>query len=149
MDTSEIDGIVLTPLRRILHPKGDILHAMKQSDAGFAGFGEAYFSTVKSGEIKGWSRHKRMTLNLIVPIGKVAFVVYDGRTDSSTKGNCFRTELSVDVYQRLTVAPGLWVAFKGLGAGDSFILNIADIEHDPLEVEKLDLDQIEYDWDFV
>ena len=41
-----IKEVVLTPLKIIENPAGNILHAMKASDQGYAGFGEAYFSTV-------------------------------------------------------------------------------------------------------
>ena len=43
MDKVSIEGIVLTDLKTINHPQGDIYHAMKQSDKGFEGFVEAYF----------------------------------------------------------------------------------------------------------
>ena len=69
MDGISIEGVILTPLNKICHPKGDVFHGMKKSDVGFVGFGEAYFSTVNYTEIKGWNRHKRMTLNLVVPVG--------------------------------------------------------------------------------
>ena len=72
-----MDGIILTPLNQIHHPKGDIYHAMKKSDDGFDGFGEAYFSTVHKNDIKGWKKHRDMTLNLLVPIGEIKFVVYN------------------------------------------------------------------------
>ena len=51
-----LDGVILTPLKKIGHPKGDVFHAMKLSDEGFCGFGEAYFSTVNKSEIKGWKK---------------------------------------------------------------------------------------------
>ena len=54
MDEINIEGVIHTPLSRIFHPKGDILHGMKKSDEGFTGFGEAYFTIIKNGEIKGW-----------------------------------------------------------------------------------------------
>ena len=73
-----LDGVTLTPLKKIGHPKGDIFHAMKASDEGFSGFGEAYFSTINKFEIKGWKKHTKMILNLVVPIGEIKFVVYDG-----------------------------------------------------------------------
>ena len=63
-----MDGVILTPLKQIYNSKGDIFHAMKKSDKGFNGFGEAYFSTILKGEIKGWKKHTRMTLNIIVPV---------------------------------------------------------------------------------
>ena len=149
MDEINIEGVILTPLKKIRNPKGDIFHGMKKSDNVYVGFGEAYFSIIKGGQIKGWNRHKRMTLNLIVPVGEVIFVMYDGRGKSSSKGSFFRVALSPSNYQRLTVPPGLWLAFSGKSNDTNLILNIADMEHDPEEIERLDLDQIDYNWDSV
>ena len=147
MDRINIEGLILTPLKRIGHSKGDIFHGIKKSDQGFVGFGEAYFSTIKYSEVKGWNKHKKMTLNLIVPIGKVVFVVYDDREKSKTKGNFFNIEISADVYQRFTVPPAVWLAFKGKSKDTNLILNVSDMEHEPEEIERLNLDQIEYNWD--
>lgn len=149
MDKINIEGVILTPLKKIHHPKGDIFHAIKKNDKGFIGFGEAYFSTIKFGEIKGWNKHKRMTLNLVVPVGKVVFVLYDDREESKTKGSFFNIEISLDAYQRLTVPPGVWLAFQGKSNDRNVILNVSNMEHDPDEIEKLNLDQIEYNWDSV
>ena len=80
-----MDGVILTPLKKIYNSKGDIFHAMKKSDKGFAGFGEAYFSTVKTGEIKGWKKHKEMMLNLIVIKGEIEFVIYDNHNFFNVK----------------------------------------------------------------
>lgn len=60
-----IDGVIFTPLPIIDTKGGDVLHAMKVSDEGFHVFGEAYFSTVKSGAIKGWKLHREMVLNIV------------------------------------------------------------------------------------
>ena len=149
MDEINIEGVILTPLNKIHHPNGDILHGMKKSDVGFSDFGEAYFSTIKTGAIKGWNKHKRMTLNLIVPVGGVTFVIYDDREGSRSNGSFFTVGLSSSNYQRLTVPPGLWMAFKGNNSKTNLILNIADIEHDPEEIERLDVDQIDYNWDTI
>ena len=96
-----MDGVMLTPLKQIQNPKGDIFHALKESDAGFSGFGEAYFSSVGFGEVKGWKKHIKMTLNLIVPVGEVEFVIYDDRLDSPSNGKFFTVILSANNYQRL------------------------------------------------
>ena len=61
-----MDGLILTPMKQIHHPKGNIFHAMKKSDLGYNGFGEAYFSTINKGDVKGWKKHTKMTLNLLV-----------------------------------------------------------------------------------
>ena len=143
-----IDGTLLTHLKVISHPKGDVLHGVKRSDQGFVEFGEAYFTKVKCREIKGWNKHKRMTLNLCVPVGNVFFVMYDDREKSITRGNFLSVEISVDDYRRLTVPPGVWLAFVGRGDDINMILNVADMEHDPDEVERLDPfdPSIPYDW---
>jgi len=147
MDEIDIEGLILTPLKRIQHPKGDVLHGLKKSDAEYSSFGEAYFSTINNGEIKGWNKHKMMTLNLIVPFGEVTFVIYDKRESSRSKGKFFKVTLSQANYQRLTVSPGLWLAFKGKSNDINLILNIADMEHDPDEIEKMDLDKFPYNFD--
>ena len=135
-----MDGVIVTPLKQIHNPKGDIFHAMKKSDDGFDGFGEAYFSTVHKGDIKGWKQHTKMMLNLVVPVGKIEFVVYDENSKEF-----FNIELSQENYQRLTVTPNLWMAFRGLEE-NSMLLNLASIEHDPSEAVNIDLEEISYDW---
>ena len=141
-----IEGVILTPLKQIVNPKGDLYHAMKQSDNGYKSFGEAYFSTVIKDEIKGWKKHTIMVLNLIVPIGAVEFIIYDDRIDSSTKNQFFSLILSQENYQRLTVPAGVWMAFKGIGEDLNMLLNIASIEHDPSEAISKQLTDINYTW---
>ena len=133
-----MDGIILTPLKKIPNINGDVLHAMKASDKGFSGFGEAYFSSLKKGAIKGWKKHNLMTLNLVVITGEIKFVITD-------KKNYFEVTLSKNNYQRLSIAPGLWLAFKGLSKAN-VLLNLANIEHDPHEIEKMSLRDLDYDW---
>jgi len=133
-----MDGITLTPLKQIFNPKGDIFHAMKKSDSGFDGFGEAYFSTINRGDIKGWKKHTKMTLNLVVVSGEIEFVVYNTE-------EFFSVKLSHNNYQRLTIKPNLWMAFRGIGE-NNMLLNIANIEHDPNEAENLEIDRISYEW---
>lgn len=141
---NRIEGVLLTPLKYIPHPKGDVFHGMKKSDPGFIDFGEAYFSTIHVGDIKPWKKHLQMTLNLIVPIGKIRFVIYDDRMGSSTQDKYMSVELGPENYQRLTVPPGLWLAFEGISTDLNLLLNVADLEHDPKEVERAELDRFNY-----
>lgn len=148
MDKVTIDGVFLTPLKQINHPKGDVFHAMKQSDPGFNGFGEAYFSTIHFLDIKPWKKHLRMTLNFVIPIGEIRFVLYDDRVESKTKGNFFDVSLGQTNYQRITIPPNIWVAFSGMGRDLNLLLNLANLEHDSSEVERKDnLDEIVYTWE--
>ena len=95
----EIKKINISSLKKIKNPKGDILHALKHTDSDYYGFGEAYFSTIIKNQIKGWNRHKKMIINLIVPYGKVRFVVYDDEPNSKQKFKSYI--LSSNEYNRL------------------------------------------------
>lgn len=129
-----MDAVRITKLKRIAHPKGDIQHALKSSDEGFSSFGEAYFTRVGKKDIKGWKKHNRMELNLIVPIGSVTFFVHD-----SVSGITNDFTLDSLNYVRLTIKPGVWVAFRG-NDDLNLILNIASIEHDPKESINKDIE---------
>jgi len=133
-----VDGVTLTPLKQIHNPKGDVFHAMKKGDEGFAGFGEVYFSTINQNDIKGWKKHTEMTLNLVVVSGEVEFVVYN-------EADFFTIKLSKNNYQRLTIKPNLWLAFRGL-SDENILLNLASIEHNSSESESVDLYNFSYDW---
>lgn len=136
-------GITVTPLRRIAGEKGEVRHAIKSTDPGFAGFGEAYVTEVYYGVTKGWKRHRLMTLNLVVLQGTIRFIVHDGVTpeivDLSVEGDA--------PYGRLTVPPGLWMAFHGRGRGSNLLLNVASILHDPTEADNVGIETFSFSFD--
>jgi dTDP-4-dehydrorhamnose 3,5-epimerase len=139
-----IKDVIITRLDVIGTPNGNVMHAMKGSSEGYKGFGEAYFSQIKKGAIKGWKRHKVMTLNLIVPVGKIRFVLFDDREIMSNQFQ--EVILSTTNYCRLTVPPMIWMGFQDLSNNGSMLLNIANIEHDPSEVDHFEIDKINYKW---
>ena len=135
-----MDKIKKIPIKRIHNPKGDIFPFLKKSDDFFQQFGEAYFSTVKKNEIKGWKKHTVMQLNITVISGEILFVIYHEINREFEE--CL---LSRENYCKLIIPSGNWVAFKGLG-NDNVLLNIANIEHDPTEAINLGINEINYDW---
>jgi dTDP-4-dehydrorhamnose 3,5-epimerase len=139
-----INGVLITPLKIIETSGGNVLHSLKDTDSGFNGFGEAYFSEIEPKAIKAWKLHKKMTLNISVPIGKIKFVLYDERI----KSNCFFQEfiISRKNYSRLTIPPMIWLGFQGLANSNSLLLNVADISHSTDEVIRRDLSEIVYKW---
>jgi dTDP-4-dehydrorhamnose 3,5-epimerase len=141
----QVKGVILNPLKRIVHPKGDIWHAIKQTDDGYSGFGEAYFSNVNFNEIKGWKKHTEMILNIVVPFGEIEFCIYDDREGSETYQKKMLVRLSAENYQRLTVPANLWLAFKGCSKLGNTLLNISNIEHNPTESINRDLSEITFE----
>jgi dTDP-4-dehydrorhamnose 3,5-epimerase len=117
----------VTDLKIIPHEKGDVYHGLRVSDIEDFDFGELYFTSVHKGVVKGWKKHQKMVLNLIVVKGTVRFYLKHKWEDA------FKAiDLGVCRYARLEVLPEMWVAFKGLD-NDNLIANCASIEHDPGE----------------
>ena len=116
------------------------MHALRNYEESFNGFGEAYFSSVKKDMAKGWKMHKEMTLNLIVPVGNIRFIILNKNTNNkSIVSPLIDVTLGENNYSRLTVPPEYWVAFKGVETETNILLNIADIPPDPNESDNKDL----------
>lgn len=135
------DNIIVTPLKKIHVEGGDVFHCMKKSNIGFNGFGEAYFSFADYLSIKAWKKHKLMTLNLVVPIGEINFVFY---SEDFTRYKSII--IGSSNYSRITVPPGFWFGFQGLSKNGNLLLNLADIEHVPEESDRIDIQNLYYNW---
>tara|TARA_Y100000816_G_C25994489_1_gene519505 strand:- start:374 stop:793 length:420 start_codon:yes stop_codon:yes gene_type:complete len=134
--------IKLTPLMKINTSGGDVLHGLKKNEDSFIGYGETYFSMIDYQSIKAWKMHLEMTLNLIVPVGKVRFVFCDSVEDTT-----FRVEdIGEENYSRLTIPPKIWFGFKGISKKTSLVVNIANLTHDDKEVIKKDTKFFRYKW---
>jgi dTDP-4-dehydrorhamnose 3,5-epimerase len=137
-----IGEIIVTPLKRISVSGGDVMHAMKNTDPGFAGFGESYFSLIEYGVVKAWKQHRLMTLNLVVPVGEVRFVFFSQDKPEQVR----EVIIGHSNYARITVPPYLWFGFQGLAKENSLVLNMANILHDPTEVLKHNISFFSFDW---
>jgi len=137
-----IDSILETPLKNIELNEGNVKHALKSSEEDFIGFGEAYFSFLNPGAIKAWKLHKKMTMNLVVPVGNVKFVFFH-----PDQNEFLEKTIGEVCYSRLTVPPGIWFGFQCISKKQSLILNIANILHDPEEVKKKPIADISYNWE--
>ena len=141
-----IDGIIISDLKQIYHPDGSIKHGIKNSDDGFNEFGEAYFSFVNKNSIKAWKMHNKMTMNLLVPYGEIFFCFYDERLKSPSYKNLFQIIISKSNYKRITVPPKIWFGFKGISTEPNIICNISNIQHDPNEVSRKEINEINFNW---
>ena len=70
-------------------------------------------------------------MNLVVPVGEIKFYAYD--ENSNDRKSCLvNFILSEDNYSRLTIPPGIWLAFKGIKR-KNILLNVSDLPHDKNE----------------
>ncbi|MCP4216688.1 MAG: dTDP-4-dehydrorhamnose 3,5-epimerase [bacterium] len=145
----EIEGVTITQLKRFPDERGTVMHVLKSTDQSFTGFGEVYCSSVFPGVVKGWNRHKKVTLNYVVLSGMIKFVLFDDRADSATRGCVSEIFMGTDNYVRVTVPPGIWSGFKGIGTEPALVCNVIDFPHDPSEATRKDLhdNSIPYDWE--
>jgi dTDP-4-dehydrorhamnose 3,5-epimerase len=143
-----IDGVSITSLKKIPDERGAVYHMLRKDASVFREFGEIYFSIIHPGAIKAWHLHKKMTLNYAVPSGKIKLVLYDAREESNTRGNLKEIFLGKDNYSLVTIPPGIWNGFKGIGTIDSIVANCATHVHEPEEIERMDpsSEKIGYDW---
>ncbi len=146
---SEIEGVHVTPLRRIPDERGAILHMLRADDERFESFGEIYFSMVYPGAIKAWHLHRRMTLNYAVPVGNVKLVCFDDRPNSPTCGQLMELFVGELAYVLVTIPPLVWNGFKGIGTRPALVANCATEPHDPDEIIRKDpfSADITYAWD--
>jgi dTDP-4-dehydrorhamnose 3,5-epimerase len=143
-----IDGVKVIPLRRIPDERGTIFHMLKATDPHFERFGEIYFATAFEGIVKGWHRHREMTLNYACVFGRVKLVIYDDRDGSPTRGAVMEIFLGPDNHSLVSIPPELWNGYKAMSAPFAMIANCCTHPHDPSRSTRLDPfgGGIPYDW---
>jgi dTDP-4-dehydrorhamnose 3,5-epimerase len=78
-----VEGVQVTPLLQIPDERGKVMRMLRRTDPHFREFGEVYFSVVFPGAIKGWHRHRRMTINYAVPFGRIKLATTERSRNSS------------------------------------------------------------------
>jgi dTDP-4-dehydrorhamnose 3,5-epimerase len=144
-----IYGVQVVPLRRIPDERGTIFHMLRADDPHFDRFGEIYFTSVYRGVVKGWHRHREMTLNYACVFGGIKLVLFDEREGSSTPGALLELFLGPDDYSLVVIPPGVWAGFKGMSEPYALVANCCTHPHDPSRTTRLDPfdNHIPYDWD--
>ena len=143
-----IQGVVITPLRRIPDERGAIFHMLREDAPHYERFGEIYFSMVYPGAIKAWHIHSEMALNYAVPMGMIKMVLHDDRDGSPTKGETMELHIGEMNYVLVTVPVGVWNGFKGEGTTPALVANCSTIAHRADEIGRMDPfeNHIGYDW---
>jgi len=145
-----IHGVQIVPLGRIPDERGTIYHMLRRTDAHFIEFGEIYFTSIYRGVVKGWHRHRDMTLNYACISGRIKLVLYDDRAESPTRGGLLERFLGPDDYSLAVIPPGVWTGMKGM-TDEALVANCATHPHDPSRTERMDpfAGGIPYDWGLV
>ena len=137
---NRIKNIKKIKLLSFKNNKGNVLRAFRRKEEKIGKFGEVYLSWINKKTIKGWKMHKKMHMNLIVPIGLVKFVFYEN--------NKFKEIIVGEKkYFRIYVPNQFFFAFQNLSKKKSLVINYANIIHqNDDEVINKNLREIKYKW---
>lgn len=143
-----IEGVKVIPLKRIPDERGTIYHMLRKDDPHFIQFGEIYFSSIHPNAVKGWHKHKSVTLNYACIVGNIKLVIYDDREKSKTKDELMELFIGEDNYCLVQIPPDVWNGFKAVGNKTAIIANCCTHAHGDFKSERLDPfdNDIPYDW---
>jgi dTDP-4-dehydrorhamnose 3,5-epimerase len=149
MGSKVITDLIVTPLKQISDERGAVFHFLKSDSSSYKNFGEAYFSKINEGVVKGWKLHFLAQQNFCVPYGVVKLVIFDNRKGSETKG--LIQEIIIDDssnYNLVSFPSNLYYSFKCLSKDFAILANISSEIHDPKESIILphNNDLINYQW---
>ena len=139
MGKNIINKIKVSRPKVIKLSQGDVLRVLRKNEVKRWNFAEAYFSKIKFGKVKAWKYHLKMTINIVVPKGKVKFVFYSNKKFKSIL-------IGEKNYCRLTIPPKVWFGFKGMSKKESTILNLTNFQHSSREILRCKKNNIKFNW---
>lgn len=145
---SNIDGVVIVPLRKIPDERGTIMHGVR-ADNLMNPFGEVYFKKLYKDVVNGWHVHQTLILNYICILGMIKLVLYDMRENSPTYKQLQEIFIGEDNYCLVHIPSGIANGSKGLTGPYAIMCNVASEPHNPnLKYRRIDphSGEIPYDW---
>ncbi len=146
-----IDGVKIKRLRFIPDERGHLMEILRSDDEEFVGgFGQCYITMAYPGVVKGWHYHKEQTDRFCVVAGMGKVALYDGRDDSTTKGEVNEFFIGEANPCLLVIPPGVVHGMKAIGRKACYLLNIPDKVYDYDKPDEYRIDpwdnDIPYDW---
>jgi len=135
-----IDGVKFRPTRPVPHADGHVTEVVRASwDALGESIVQVHITTTMAGRIRAWGLHRLTTDRLFVALGLVKIVVYDGRSDSLTKGHLNEFTVSEKNPGLLIIPPNLYHGWKNIGVNEAIIINMPDRMYNYEAPDALDL----------
>lgn len=145
-----IEGVKTKNLRVIPDERGWLMEILRSDDEIFQQFGQVYITTAYPGVVKGWHYHKKQTDNFTCVSGMMKVALYDARDDSRTKGTIMEFFIGEKNPLLISVPPGVYHGFKGIGTDTAFFLSVPTLPYNYQEPDEYrlppDTKEIPYDW---
>jgi len=148
---SMIGGLKIIPLTQHCDDRGRVMEILRKDDPHFAGFGQAYFSSIYPGVIKAWHAHKKQTDCLSVIYGMCKIGFYDDRPNSPTKGKTHGIVVGEHHRVLIQIPPMVFHGFKAISTEEVLLINLPSEPYDrksPDEIRRPWNDPgIAFDWE--
>ena len=145
-----IEGVTLKQLRRIVDDRGFILEILRDDDAMFRGFGQAYISGIFPGIVKAWHCHKLQHDSFCVVGGNAKVGLYDDREGSPTHGETMGLVIGELNPMVIQIPPLVWHGMVAVGGEPALLLNLPNLHYnreDPDELRRPPFDpEIPFEW---
>lgn len=109
-----------------------------------------YLFTIRPGRIKGWGMHRSQMDRYVVVSGCLRVVLFDGREESSDRGNFCEFHFTPGGAGELQIPPGVWHATQNWGKTLGRVFNLPTARYDPENPDKYRIDpasgEIPFDW---
>lgn len=146
-----MEGLILKPLQAHCDDRGRVMEMLRADDPFYAGFGQAYFSTIYPGVIKAWHAHQRQTDTMVVIKGMCKIGFFDDRPESTT---CGQSKMVVAGEHRpllVQIPPGIYHGFKAISHEEVLLVNLPNEPYNPASPDELRLawndPSIPFNWD--
>ncbi|MDI6720613.1 MAG: dTDP-4-dehydrorhamnose 3,5-epimerase family protein [Methanomicrobiales archaeon] len=145
-----IQGVTVKKLRIIPDERGWLMEILRCDDEIFQQFGQVYVTTAYPGVVKAWHYHKKQTDNFTCIHGMMKVALYDARKDSPTRGNLMEFFVGEKNPILISVPPGVYHGFKGIGTETAFFVSIPTLPYNYEDPDEFrippDTIEIPYDW---
>lgn len=121
---SEIDGLVVEPLKRVENDRGHLMEVCSSAVAGSPVFAQVYVTFTRNGVVKAWYRHHKQIDQIAVLSGAVKVVACDSREASPTFGRVAELSLDDESPALVRIPPGLWHGFQAVAPAGVTLIHV-------------------------
>lgn len=131
-----IDGVILTPLKNIVTPRGHLMEVQRVDDSHYPGFGQAYITMTNPLVVKAWYRHHRQIDQIALIKGSLLLVLFDSRMGSPTRQTVTELRIREEAPKLVQIPAGIWHGFQAIGDDELFLLHLNSIPFNPADLDE-------------
>ena len=145
-----IREVQVRELKVISDERGRLMEMLRTDDDVFKRFGQVYMTTAYPGVVKAWHYHKKQWDHFVCVRGMMKVVLYDGREDSTTRGEVNELFTGEHHPMLIQIPPMVFHGFKCVSENEAIVINCTTEVYcyDDPDEHRVDPHEndIPYDW---